>query len=94
MNDVEQARFDRQYARHVNDLKLQGIARPTIEPCSFALRRIGVYFDRCPDKHTLDELARIVHRTEHPRFSSSWSGHRPTPHGSASASSPGIHQDS
>ena len=27
MNDVERARFDQQYAKHVNALKLQGVAR-------------------------------------------------------------------
>ena len=27
MKDVEQARFDQQYAKHVNALKLQGVAR-------------------------------------------------------------------
>lgn len=58
MNDDQQARFDQQYAKHVSALKLQGMARTTIESYSFALRRISAYFDRCPDDLTPDELAR------------------------------------
>ena len=56
MNDIAQARFDQQYAKHVSALKLQGHARKTIESYSYALRRLGAYFDRCPDDLTLDEL--------------------------------------
>ena len=55
MNDIAQARFDQQYAKHVSALKLQGHARKTIESYSYALRRLGAYFDRCPDDLTLDD---------------------------------------
>ena len=48
INDVEQARFDRQHAAIANALKVQGTAHKTIESYSFALHRISVYFDHGP----------------------------------------------
>ena len=34
------------------------MARKTIESYSFALRRMGIHFDRCPDDLTPDDLTR------------------------------------
>lgn len=56
MNHVEQARFDRLYAQHLQALKLQGKRGKTIDGYARAVRRIAGYFDRCPDNLSTEEL--------------------------------------
>jgi integrase len=55
MDKAEQKRFDKLYKRHLRLLKLQGKAQKTIDAYSRAVRRIGEYFDCCPDQLTLDQ---------------------------------------
>jgi site-specific recombinase XerD len=56
MEATEQARFDGQYRRHCQALKLQGYREKTIYSYSRALRRVAEYFDRNPDTLTAEEL--------------------------------------
>jgi integrase/recombinase XerD len=58
MNIQEQARFSTLYQQHLTALKLQGKALKTIEGYARGLRRLAMYFDRCPDDVTADELKR------------------------------------
>jgi integrase/recombinase XerD len=58
MNIQEQARFNTLYQQHLTALKLQGKALKTIEGYARGLRRLAMYFDRCPDDVTADELKR------------------------------------
>ena len=58
MDAANQSRLDEQYNRLVTALKLQGKAKKTIESYSFALRRMGTFFDRCPDDLTPEDLTR------------------------------------
>jgi hypothetical protein len=45
-------RFDDWYQRHLRLLKLQGKRQKTIDAYSRALRRVGDFFDCCPDQLT------------------------------------------
>jgi len=56
MNIDEQARFTLLYKRYLNELTLQGKQPKTIEMYSRALRKVGDYFDCCPDYLTQDQL--------------------------------------
>jgi integrase/recombinase XerD len=56
MNHVEQERFDRLYAQHLQALTLQGKRSKTIDGYARAVRRIAGYFDRCPDNLSTEEL--------------------------------------
>lgn len=56
MTKSEQKRFDKQYQKHLLELKLQGKSSKTIDAYARAIRRIVTYFDRCPDQVTPDEL--------------------------------------
>jgi len=56
MNKKELKRFNQLYQRHLRLLKLKGKAQKTIDAYSRAVRRIGEYFDCCPDKLTLEQL--------------------------------------
>ena len=56
MNVKEQARFDRLYQQMEQMLKLQGKQPKTIDAYSRAVRRIGTYYDRCPNDLTLAEM--------------------------------------
>ena len=56
MNKAQQARFNSLYEQHVNALHRQGKADSTIDVYSRAVRRITQFFDRCPDRLTLDQL--------------------------------------
>ena len=58
MTPSERQRFDDLYQQHLNQLKLQGKRPKTIAAYSLAVRRITEYFDRCPDKLTIDDLRR------------------------------------
>lgn len=52
----EKSRFDTLYQKHLTALTFQGKAKKTIEAYSRGVRRITVYFDRCPDDLTESEL--------------------------------------
>ena len=56
MNKKELKRFNQLYQRHLRLLKLKGKAQKTIDAYSRAVRRIGEYYDCCPDKLTLEQL--------------------------------------
>jgi len=56
MIDIEQARFTPLYESMLRALKLQGMAKATIDAYSRAVRRTAEYFDRCPDDLTAEEL--------------------------------------
>lgn len=56
MNIDEQTRFNRLYERYLNELTLQGKSPKTIEMYSRSLRKVGDFFDCCPDKLTADQL--------------------------------------
>lgn len=56
MNKPQQKRFDILYQKHVKALKLQGKAKATIDAYSRAVRRIAEYFDRCPDRLSVEDL--------------------------------------
>ena len=56
MNIDEQNRFNALYQTYLNELTLQGKSPKTIEMYSRYLRRIGDYFDCCPDHLTVEQL--------------------------------------
>jgi site-specific recombinase XerD len=56
MDSKEQKRFELLYQKHLTALKLQGKSKSTIDLYSRPLRRLSVFFDRCPDTLTPDEL--------------------------------------
>ena len=56
MNIDEQTRFNILYERYLNELTLQGKSPKTIEMYSRCLRKVGDYFDCCPDNLTADQL--------------------------------------
>ena len=56
MNKAQQTKFDSLYKKHVNALKRQGKSAKTVEAYSRAVRRIAAYFNRCPDRLTVDDL--------------------------------------
>jgi site-specific recombinase XerD len=56
MNKAQQNRYDSLYQRHVNALRRQGKSKTTVDSYGRALRRITDYFDRCPDRLTVDDL--------------------------------------
>jgi site-specific recombinase XerD len=56
MNKTQQQRYESLYEQHVNALKRQGKSESTIDVYSRAVRRVTAYFDRCPDKLTVDDL--------------------------------------
>jgi len=58
MNKSQQNRFDSLYQNHVKALMRQGKARATIDAYARAVRRIAVYFDRCPDRLTAEAQKR------------------------------------
>ena len=55
MDPTEETRFNELYQRHLRLLKLQGKSQKTIDAYSRAVRRIGEYFDCCPDQLTLEQ---------------------------------------
>ena len=56
MNIDEQIRFKPLYERYLNELTLQGKSPKTIEIYSRSLRKVGDYFDCCPDQLTAEQL--------------------------------------
>ena len=56
MNKAQQKKFDSLYQQHVNALHRQGKAATTIDVYSRAVRRITAFFDRCPDRLTLEDF--------------------------------------
>ncbi len=56
MNKVQQKRYQPLYKKHVNALRHQGKSKSTIDVYSRAVRRVTSFFDRCPDKLTVDDL--------------------------------------
>lgn len=56
MSPNEQRRFDRQYKKHLQALKLQGMADKTIDVYSRAVRRLATRFDTCPDRLSPKQL--------------------------------------
>jgi integrase/recombinase XerD len=56
MNKAQQNKFDSLYQQHVNALRRQGKAATTVDVYSRAVRRITAFFDRCPDRLTLDDF--------------------------------------
>jgi integrase len=55
MNEAETNRFNELYERHLRLLKLQGKSPKTIDAYCRAIRRIGEFFDCCPDQLTLEQ---------------------------------------
>ncbi|MCP4800357.1 MAG: tyrosine-type recombinase/integrase [bacterium] len=56
MNKTQQQRYETLYEQHVNALKRQGKSDSTIDVYSRAVRRVTAFFDRCPDKLSIDDL--------------------------------------
>lgn len=56
MNNKEQARFNSLFQANLNELTLQGKSKNTIYLYSSYLRKVSLYFDRCPDNLTQEEL--------------------------------------
>lgn len=57
MSPKEKLRFNRQYNKHLQALKLQGMSDKTIDVYSRAVRRLVTRFDKCPDKLSRKQLA-------------------------------------
>ena len=55
MNKAERNRFNSLYQRHLRLLELQGKSQKTIDAYARAVRRIGDFFDCCPDQLTLEQ---------------------------------------
>ena len=64
MNINEQTRFTLLYKQYLNELTLQGKQPKTIEMYSRALRKVGDYFDCCPDHLTQDQLKIYIRLAE------------------------------
>lgn len=56
MNTAQQRKFEKLYQLHLNALRRQGKADSTIDVYARAVRRITEFFDRCPDRLTLEDL--------------------------------------
>jgi len=56
MNIDEQIRFNSLYDRYLNELTLQGKSPKTIEMYSRCIRKLGDYFDCCPDQLSTEQL--------------------------------------
>lgn len=56
MNIDEQTRFNSLYERYLTELTLQGKSPKTIEMYSRCIRKVGDYFDCCPDHLTAEQL--------------------------------------
>ena len=56
MNKAQQTYFNSLYQQHVNALTRQGKSKVTIDSYARAVRRIAVYFDRCPDQLSQNDL--------------------------------------
>ena len=58
MKSQDQERFNRLYEQTQQALRLQGLRHRTIESYSRALRRVALFFDRCPDDLSTNDLKR------------------------------------
>ena len=56
MSPKEKLRFNRQYKKHLQALKLQGMSDKTIDVYSRAVRRLVDHYGKCPDKLTKKQL--------------------------------------
>jgi integrase/recombinase XerD len=56
MNKAQKARFNSLYQQHLNALKRQGKSPKTVEAYCRAVRRITDFFDRCPDRLSVNDL--------------------------------------
>ncbi len=56
MKKAEQKRYEALYRKHLSALRRQGKSDSTIDRYGHAVRRITKFFDRCPDKLSLEEL--------------------------------------
>ena len=56
MNDLESSRFNQLYQKQLTALKLQGKSLRTIDSYSRAVRRLGEYYNCCPENLTTDQL--------------------------------------
>lgn len=56
MKKAQQKKLDLLYQQHIDALTRQGKSESTIDAYSRAVRRISDYFDRCPDRLTVNEL--------------------------------------
>ena len=56
MNKAQHKRYQSLYQQHLNALRLQGKSKTTIDVYSRAVRRVTEYFDRCPDRLTVNDL--------------------------------------
>lgn len=56
LNIDEQTRFNKIYQRYLNELTLQGKSPKTIEMYSRYIRKIGDYFDCCPDNLSTEQI--------------------------------------
>lgn len=56
MKAKEKKRFNELYERHLNLMKLHGMAEKTIEAYARGVRRVMMYFDCVPDKLTVEQL--------------------------------------
>jgi len=61
MNKHEQHHYNTLYHQHIINLRLQGKRPATIDAYSRAVRRITLYFDRCPDTLSIDDLKQFFH---------------------------------
>jgi site-specific recombinase XerD len=52
----DQDKFNRLYEKHLQELKLQGKSKKTIDAYSRAVRRVAEHFGRCPDDLNAEEL--------------------------------------
>ena len=58
MKPEDNERFNRLYEQTLQTLRLQGLSHRTIDSYSRTLRRVALFFDRCPDDLSVDELKR------------------------------------
>jgi integrase/recombinase XerD len=58
MKPEDKERFNRLYDQTLQALRLQGLRHRTIDSYSRTLRRVALFFDRCPDDLSTDELKR------------------------------------
>jgi len=70
MNTFEQSRFNVLYQSYLNELTLQGKSEKTIDAYARCLRQTATFFDKCPDKLTIEELKTyFLYLVEHKSWS-------------------------
>jgi integrase/recombinase XerD len=58
MKKAQQRKFDSLYQQHLNALKRRGKSDLTTDACARAVRRIASYFNRYPDRLSVEDLQR------------------------------------